>query len=162
MSIFPPFRHFLKYLFANHTSQRPKLNTPDIENQADFSMTTLVRPGKLWDGEPLYGGYWAFWSKYVEVIVLRKPDCGSLYVISAEARDLERKEYLDGELAKYETWDDARSNIFIRGLFRNENEWSTSSKPLYQVWRLADRWQDHQIGCELGAPEESPARSSAQ
>ncbi|HUU20741.1 MAG TPA: hypothetical protein VMW72_26580 [Sedimentisphaerales bacterium] len=74
----------------------------------------------------------------------------SLDVISAEARDLERKEYLDGELAKYETWDDARSNIFMRGLFRNENEWSTSSKPLYQVWRLADRWQDHQIGCELG------------
>jgi len=58
---------------------------------------------------------------------------------------------LDGELAEYETWDDARSNIFIRGLIRNENEWSKSSKPLYQVWRLADRWQDHQIGCELGA-----------
>lgn len=35
------------------------------------------------------------------------------------------KEFLDGELAKYKTWEESRSNKTIRGLFKSENEWST-------------------------------------
>jgi len=36
LNIFPPFRHFLKYLCAMKASQKLKVTTPDKKNQADF------------------------------------------------------------------------------------------------------------------------------
>jgi len=41
-AIFPPFRYFLKYLFANHTSRKLKITTPANENQADFFFQSVV------------------------------------------------------------------------------------------------------------------------